>query len=351
MTMTRRSMSFGIATALGLALLIAAPARADEAVLTFASWNVCKVDCGDQAPAWDVRRERVARVINESGADVGIQEAKNTATSFAPTQVADIRNLIAPAGYQLPVFPNSANQCARPRNAAGRLVGPSPCGNTSALFYRSSTVDQVTLANGLPSAGIAQLGSIAEGQDANSARRSVMWSYLQGRNGTGPFLAISLHAASDKSGTGEASRVVLGQSLGNWVAQMNTIHGMTGTPAVLMADLNSFDSRQPQGIQKQLTNTGWVDSFTAPTKTNIRYSTVNQSMKYRLTGFPTVPRMQKTTKKNPLGAAPRIDYIMSLGAKVRPLSYEVVVYLNGRSFDPAYQGSDHQMIRATLAFG
>lgn len=347
----RRAITYGITAALGLSMIVAAPAQADQALLTFASWNVCKVDCGPQAPSWDVRRERVALVINESGADVvGIQEATNNATTFAPTQLADIGDLIAPAGYRLPSYPDSANQCARPRNAAGRLAGPSPCDNTSALFYRTSTVEQVTLANGLPSAGIAQLGTLGAGQDANSAKRSVMWSYLQGRNGTGPFLAISLHTDTDKSGSGEASRIAIGQSLAGWVSSMNTIHGMTGTPAVLLADLNSYDVRQPQGIQKQLTNSGWVDAFSAPVKSNIRYSTINQSKKYRLTGFPPAPRMQKKTKKNPLGAAPRIDYIMSFGPTVQPLTYEVVVYLDGRSFDIAYQGSDHQMVKATLAF-
>lgn len=344
----------GVATALtGLiaASLIAPPAQAAEPELTFASWNVCKVDCAAPAPSWDIRRERVARVINESGADVvGIQEATNNATSFAKTQVGDIENLVAPAGYRLPDFPNSANECIRPRDNSGRLAGPSPCDNTSALFFNTSTVDQVALPSGLPSAGIAQLGTLAVGQDADSAKRSVMWAYLEGRNGTGPFLAISLHTDTAKNGSAEASRIAIGQSLAGWVNSMNTIHGMEAAPAVLMADLNSFATRQPRGIQWQLTNAGWTDAFEAPVKTNVRYSTINQSKKYRLNGFPAKPRLQKKTKRNRLGAAPRIDYIMSFGGNVQPQTYEVVVYLNGRLFNTDYQGSDHQMVKATLAF-
>ena len=351
-----RSMMAKVGIASGLAgliaaMLIAPPTQAADPVLTVASWNVCKVDCAAPAPSWDIRRERVARVINESGADVvGIQEATNNATSFAKTQVGDIENLVAPAGYRLPDFPDSSNECVRPRDASGRLAGPSPCDNTSALLFKTSTVDQVTLSTGLPSAGIAQLGSLASGQDGDSAKRSVMWAYLQGRNGAGPFLAISLHTDTAKNGSAEASRIAIGQSLAGWVNSMNIIHGMEGAPAVLMADLNSFATRQPQGIQKQLTDAGWTDAFDAPAKANVRYSTINQSQKYQLSGFPSRPRMQKKTKKNPLGAAPRIDYIMSLGPTVQPLTYEVVVYLSGRSFDPAYQGSDHQMVKATLAF-
>lgn len=332
-------------------VLTAPASRAQEAILTVASWNVCKVSCAAPAPSWDVRRERVARVITESGADVvGLQEATNNATSSAPTQVADIAQLLRPSGYRLPSFPDTSNECRRPRDAAGQLAGPSPCENTSALFFKTSTVEQVSLANGLPSAGIVQLGSIAAGQDAASAGRSVMWAYLQGNNGAGPFLAISMHTDTTKGGSAEASRVLIGQSLAGWVNSMNEIHGMVGTPSVLMADLNSFATRQPQGIQRQLTNAGWMDAFDAPEKNNIRYSTINQSAKYKLNGFPSRPRLQKKTKLNPRGAAPRIDYVMTFGSDVTPLNYEVVVYLNGRNFNVDYQASDHQMVKATLAF-
>jgi hypothetical protein len=177
-----------------------------------------------------------------------------------------------------------------------------------------------------------------------------MWACLAGRNGTGPFLAISLHTDTAKNPGAEASRVAIGQSLAGWVNSMNAIHGMQDAPAVLMADLNSFENRQPQGIQRQLTNAGWSDAFDAPSKANVRYSTINQSTKYQLSGFPQKPRVQKITKRNPLGAAPRIDYIMSYGGNVQPQTYEVVVYLNGPLFNTDYQGSDHQMVKASLAF-
>lgn len=341
----------GLAVAVGAMSLTGAPAQAEEEVLTFASWNVCKVSCAAPAPPWEVRRERVALVINESGADVvGLQEATNNATSFAPTQVADIAQLVAPAGYQLPVFPDSANECRRPLNAAGRPAGRSSCDNTTSLLFKSSTVEQVSLP-GAPSAGISQLGSVGGAQDAESAKRSVSWAYLQGRNGTGPFLAISVHTDSVKGGSAEASRIAVGQSLAGWVAAMNSARGMDGTPAVLMADLNSYAQRQPQGIQRQLTDSGWTDAFSAPTKRNIRYSTVNASAKYGLTGFPLQPRVQAKSRNNKQGAAPRIDYIMTLGDNLRPLDYEVVVYLKGRAFDTDYQGSDHQMVKSTIAFG
>ena len=103
-----------------------------------------------------------------------------------------------------------------------------------------------------------------------------------------------------------------------------------------MADLNSFAKRQPQGAQRQLTNTGWVDAFSAHQRANVRYSTVNHSATHGLTGFPTAPRVQKITKLNPTGEAPRIDYVM---------------HLTGQAFNPDFQASDHQMVKAVMTLG
>ena len=176
-----------------------------------------------------------------------------------------------------------------------------------------------------------------------------MWSYLQSRSGGTPFLAIALHTDSAKDDVAEASRVAVGRGLTGWVAAMNNLAGLPGAPAVLMADLNSFAKRQPQGAQRQLTDTGWVDAFSAPQRANVRYSTVNHSATYGLTGFPSAPRVQKITKRNPLGEAPRIDYVMGLGAA--PVSYETVMHLTGRAFNPDFQASDHQMVKAVMTLG
>lgn len=343
----RSLLTAGLLVALTAPLAPAANASA-PAELTFASFNVCKVSCGESVGLpWGVRRDRVARVVSASGADVlGLQEATNNSTKWAKRQVDDIAAMIAPAGYAKVSFPKSADSCKRPRDSYGKLAGPSPCDNTSALFYNTATVKQVDLPTGAPSAGVAQLGDLAPGQDPRSASRSVMWAYLSAPTGS-PFLAIALHTDSAKDPLAEASRVALGAGLGNWVTAHNNAAGLPGTPAVLMADLNSFAKRQPNGVQYQLTQTGWVDAFTAPTRTGVRYSTVNHSAKYRLNGFPAKPRVQKVTKKNPVGEAPRIDYIFTLGGQ--PLTYETVVHLKGKRFDTSFQASDHQLVKSLIA--
>ena len=130
-----------VAAALTLVALPAPSAHAEpEPPLTFASFNVCKVGCGDaQGLPWDVRRDRVGRVITESGADVvGLQEATNNGTAWAKTQVEDIAGLIAPAGYALAQFPDSANACKR---RAMRMVN-SPARRRARTLPHCSTGPQ-----------------------------------------------------------------------------------------------------------------------------------------------------------------------------------------------------------------
>lgn len=318
----------------------------------FATFNVCKVFCAAPAPSWEVRRTKVAQVIAESGADVlGLQEVTNHAVSSGRTQRQDVQDLTASLGYEEPRFPVEANECRRPRDAAGELAGPSPCDNTAGLLYRTSTVRQLPSPNGMPTAGIVQLGSIAA-MDPESAKRSVMWAYLEGLNGAGPFLAVSVHTASAKTPEAEASRVVLGSALAGWAVGMNAKHGFSGVPVILLADLNSYAKRQPDGVQAVLVRNGWVDAFTAPTRRNIQYSTINYNPQLvDGFGFPAKPYIFRKTTRNKLGAATRIDYIMAFGPGVRMLDYEVVIRLNPNgTFNQAYQASDHQMVRATLAF-
>ncbi|MSO27732.1 MAG: hypothetical protein EXQ60_06690 [Candidatus Nanopelagicales bacterium] len=352
--MSVRSLATLTAIALTVVLVGAAqPVQAGSGMLLFATFNVCKVDCAAPAPSWDIRRDRVARVIGESGADVvGLQEATNNPTTVAKTQIADIQTLMAPAGYVSPSFTVDSNECRRPRDAQGELTGPSPCDNTAGLLFQAATIEQITTPTGLPSAGIVQVGSIAPGIDAVSAARSVAWAYLRGKNGAGPFLAISLHLDSDKSVMAENSRVAVGQALGGWVHWMNSIQGMDNTPTILMADLNSYAKRQPRGVQRSLTSTGWIDAHMARSRRNIEYSTINYNplLGDGAQGFPAAPHKFHKTHKNPKGDATRIDYIMGYGSGLRVINYEVVVYLNGTAFNTDYQASDHQMVKATFAF-
>jgi endonuclease/exonuclease/phosphatase family metal-dependent hydrolase len=306
--------------------------------LAFGTYNICKTDCAAPAPGWDVRRERVARVINESNVDViGLQEATWQPTAFAKTQLQDVANLLQPGGYVSPTFSKGSQECAWTRE------DPHKCTHTAALFFKSATVHQVVTPNGTPSAGVTNAGTIAAGLDEESGSREVAWAYLQGLNGVGPFLAVSAHTSTFKDDVHEASRVQFANILTAWTQAMNNLHGLPGVPVVLMADLNSYEMRQPQGAQKVLINSGWADSAATPNIKNERYSTINYNSLTGDNGFPAKPYLFKRP-------ATRVDYIYGYG-NVLPTAYEVVLYLNADgTFDPQYQASDHQMVRAVLGF-
>ncbi len=343
----------GIAAA-ALPMVVAAPASAAGS-LVFATYNVCGAkpnsgSCASGAAPWEARREKTGRVLAESGADVlGLQEVTNNPAAGLKTQVEDVIRLMAPAGLVPISVADADNECRRPRDPNGQLAGPSPCETTALLAYRPATVSVFQPPQG-SATGRVMLQSIASGLAPGSASRSVEWAYLKGNNGAGPFLAIALHTDSEKSGSAEASRIAVGQALGNWVTTVNATRGMTGTPVILMADLNSYAARQPNGVQKMLTNSGWIDSFDAKVKKNVSYSTINENPSNGQNGFPVAPFMFRPTKKNPKAYATRIDYIMGFGPGITMVSYEHVMYLNGRNHNPDYQGSDHQMVRATIAF-
>jgi endonuclease/exonuclease/phosphatase family metal-dependent hydrolase len=325
----RRVLASVVVGAALIAGLAPPAATAPAPQLTFAAWNVCKLDCPYPAPSWDVRRDRVARVINASGADViAVNEATNNRIG-ARTQWEDIQQLARDSGYASPVIED--DRCSR-----------TDCDNTARLLVKAASVEQVGFGGSQPSAGSWPIGDIAPAIGAYPARQ-VTWAYLKGRNGTGTFLAISAHLTNDKSTSGERHRVAFGRALTGWAAAMNAERGLVGAPVVLMGDLNSFDARQPRGVQRVLRGAGWKDAHSAPKRRNVDIHTINYATAGS-TGWPTKPI------RNATGVASRIDYILYRGP-VRATSYEVVVRLlpNGR-YDPAFQASDHNMVRATLAF-
>ncbi len=319
------------------------------ASLVMATFNVCKVSCDAPAPSWDVRRERVARVITESGLDVvGLQEVTFNPTAFAKTQFLDVQNLIRPAGFVAPTMPAAADQCR------WTASNPHPCDHTTGIVFNTRTVSQATTPNGSASAGTLPSSAVASGLDPASAVRKISWAYLQGGNGTGPFLVLSIHTSNGKDGATEASRVALGQALGPWADAWNAAHGLAGVPTVMLGDLNSYKKRQPNGMQQVLVGSGWLDAATAPERRNVQYSTINHNPKLAANeqGFPRAPYIFRTSRSNPVLDATRIDYVMARGGDVSAADYEVVIrLLADGSFDPQYQASDHQMVRSTITFG
>jgi endonuclease/exonuclease/phosphatase family metal-dependent hydrolase len=301
----------------------AAPARPSVVVAT---WNVCKLACASPAPSWDVRRDRVTRVIAASGADVvAVQEATDQPYR-GRTQWADLRSLASSAGYAEPRIQD--DRC--------RQLG---CTHTARILIRTGTVRQSRL-GGSATAGYARVVDIAPTTSVDPLRQ-VAWAYLEQRAGGGTFLAVSAHLTNLKTAAGEADRVAFGRAVTGWADAMNAARGLSDVPVVLMGDLNSFDERQPQGVQRIMRDAGWRDAIDAPHRKNADINSVNYTDAFR-SGWPSGPL------RNSSGQASRIDYILMRGP-IAPRRYEVMAFLgaDGRYLTD-YQGSDHQMLRARL---
>lgn len=202
--------------------------------LVFGTYNVCKVDCEAPAPSWDVRRERIARTIVESSLDVvGLQEVTHWATTHAKTQYVDLVSLVAPYGFVPVEYTKESDECR------WTATDPHPCTHTTGLIYQSRTVEQIATPNGTPSAGTVPMSRVGGALTADAATRKITWAYLRGRNGAGPFLALSVHTSTFKDPVNEAARVAFGEALDAWTEAQNAAHGMSGVPVVLLADLRA----------------------------------------------------------------------------------------------------------------
>lgn len=297
-------------------------------MITVATYNVCKLQCAAPAPSWDIRRDRVARVITTSLADViAVEEATNWKTPAGISQWQDLQNLVAPAGYRAPVLQD--NRCVHQR-----------CVNTARLLYNRYMVDQVRF-NGPASAGDLPLDQFTTAPLTVDPHRQVTWGYFAPKGTSQVFLAISAHLTNAKTAAGEADRLAFGRGLDAWVNARNAERGLSNIPVVLMGDLNSFDVRQPRGVQAEIRDAGWQDAYDAQTSTNRSFNTVNYGKLLR-SGWPNRPVIAKNRPPS------RIDYVFTTGP-IAPWSYEVVAHLNPNgTFKPEYQGSDHLMVRAAL---
>ena len=297
-------------------------------MITVATYNVCKLQCAAPAPSWEIRRDRIARVITSSLADViAIEEATNWKMSDGISQWQDIQNLVAPAGYRAPTLQD--NRCVHQR-----------CVNTARLLYNRYMVDQVRFTS-MASAGDLPLDQFTSAPLTVDPHRQVSWGYFTPKGTSEMFLAISAHLTNAKTAAGEADRLAFSRGLDSWVNAMNAERGLTNVPVVMMGDLNSFDVRQPRGVQAELRNAGWKDAYDAQTSTNRSFNTVNYGKLLR-SGWPNRPVIAKNRPPS------RIDYVFTKGP-IAPWSYEVVAHVNPNgTFKPEYQGSDHLMVRAAL---
>lgn len=303
--------------------------------ITAATYNVCKVNCSRKY-SWARRRSAVVRTVHDAAPDVlAVQEAP-TLPWRSTTQWADLTRLLAAAGYQQPSdLDGCSPSCTRGAhlyfNPSRLRVFSMP--RPSALGY-SPTVEAVGMGSQRTLSGIGW-GPIQD--------RNLSWAYLQDIATGTVFLAVSVHLPNEKTAAGEQVRQAVARNLPGWVEGLNAERGLAGVPVLVMGDLNSYESRQPDGAQWLLQQAGFVDAFDATQRIHARIGTVNFTPAIRQwEGFP--PEPFKYTH-----LASRIDYIFGKNGVV-PLAHEVVLHLReDGTFDPGYRGSDHNLVRAQLS--
>lgn len=303
--------------------------------LTFATFNVAKPN-NTSVPAWKNRREAIGLTINESNSDViGLQEATSRQVigegGKRMTHWADIRAMAKAGGYVA-------------TDVQEDTCKANSCINSAHILFKKSRVKQVEFADKIPSAGQGRLQDIVDGL-RYAKNREFSWAYLEGKNGTGTFLAVSVHLNNEKNSQGIKDRTRVGKALTKWAMAMNKERGLDNPPMILMGDFNSYLSREPKGMVYELKEAGWQDSFNAPTNEfkffedayTTSYTRGNRS------GWPKRP----ITSSNPV----RIDYVMYLGDSLHADAYQVALRLNkDGTFNNKYRGSDHMMVQAIIRF-
>jgi endonuclease/exonuclease/phosphatase family metal-dependent hydrolase len=312
-----------------------APTILPVPTLTFATFNIAKPN-NTNVPAWKNRREAIARTINESNSDViGLQEATAIRVigegGERMRHWQDVQAMSAAGGYVL-------------TNPDVNTCDTSSCINSARILYKADKVKEVEFADGLPSAGQGRLSDVTDGL-RYAKNREFSWAYLEGINGTGTFLAISVHLNNEKNAQGKKERKVVGREITKWIDALNAERGLTSIPTILMGDFNSYLDREPKGMLFELAEVGWKDSFNSPTNEykffqdayTTSYTGGNRS------GWPKRP----ITSSDPV----RIDYVMYKGDFLQADAYQVALRLKeDGTFDNNYRGSDHMMVQAIIRF-
>ena len=312
-----------------------APTIAPIPSLTFASFNITKAN-STSIPSWAKRRDAIGRTINESNSDViGVQEATDIRVTGEGgqrmTQWKDVQAIAVSGGY---VGTNVEVDTCQPNN----------CIHSAHILFKSEKIKQVDLPNDLPSAGQGRLSDIVGGL-RYAKNREFGWAYLEGLNGSGAFLTISIHLNNETNARGKKDRELVGDAITKWAEELNIASGMTGTPIVLLGDFNSYDAREPKGMLFELAKAGWLDSFEAPTNEYKFFGDAYTASytKNNRSGWPKRP----ITSSDPV----RIDYVMYKSDRLHADAYQVALRLKADgTFDNNYRASDHMMVQAIIRF-
>lgn len=300
------------------------PAPAQD-VVRVATLNVLKVLNVTGKRSWEKRRVRMKHLVAETSPDVLMVQEANTKRWRDTRHIHDVRERLATLGYE--ITSTNYNDCT------------ADCTRGAHIFYDPEAMKLVTPPNG-PAAGMLGISQIGQVDFGNVQDRNAAWAFLKPAGSSATALYISVHLPTAKTDHSEALRLAVAQRLRPWAESKIDASGLRDVEIVVGGDLNSYAKRQPRGAQYVLTRAGLIDAFTAPTKKNEHYGTINKTpATAQYLGFPPSPHYYKTEPT-------RIDYVFSTVAATR---HEVVVHLrdSGR-FRKYFKASDHNLVLVDL---
>lgn len=300
------------------------------AQLTVATYNICRKSiCPKQGGSWAKRKKALLRTITAADADLLLLQEVD---DFDGSNL-EMARMLAPLGY---AYANREERCQ-----------PVECSNP--IFYKTDVFELA----GAASSGFA--GSVRMGEFSDPSLysgkvkdRPLGYAFLRELVTGEPVAAVSMHLTdrfeSRKSLFTQARNARLAQARGlpGWIDKKSGELGLLGAHVIVGGDVNSHPAKEKDGPQSIFAAAGYLHTENAAKTRNAKFGTINltaESRKYQ--GFP--PKIRKYYKEGP-----RIDVIMTRYFD-RAVSWEVFVTLKRKlRFDPAYRGSDHNMVRAVL---
>lgn len=293
--------------------------------LRVAAWNVHSVasTAGYPGYRWDDRRAKVARSIAATDAAVvAAVEASTGRTGRGDDerQWEDLRDLLAEpqhGGYAI------ANTVTR------ETTGGDPNATVGAhLFYDPEVVARE--AGGI----VSPRRLLGDKWPSRLTDRYFSWARFRVLADGRTFYAVSVHLpARGSAHTYPSLRRLEVAAIDRYMSAK-----AAGRPLLVLGDLNSTFAGDPESAITTAIGLGYYDAAATAKRSGAQYSTANISKQIDNHGVPGYPTRAYAYKY----PAPRIDYVL---VKNSPGSWAYgnsLVLTDGR-FDPAYQGSDHNL--------
>lgn len=288
--------------------------------LRVATWNVRSAGSSAMMTgyAWKDRRLKVRdNILASEAALLGLQEI-NTADAGlgnGKRQWEDLLDLLAPSGYAIANLPSSFKLRSDATNGAH-------------LYYKTS--DLQVLDGGF----VSPRGT---GVSWPSEIKDRLWSWAKFRvvRTGATFYAASAHLPVDEDGNDRSKvRVDVAMAMDAFLSAR-----AGAVPIVILGDLNNTILKSGTGPDHSLRVAGYYDAASAIKRYNHHYATVNhvhQLDNLQAAGYPFTPY-----RAPHVGA--RIDYIMTKNAPGAATYSNQLIRTPTGEFDPAYQGSDHNL--------